>query len=76
MSESIEQQRPDVIILDIRLPGRSGLEFSADLRSQEKHEDQARQRPGDPGEGPAAALSQGKCFIPSSDQQVECLHVR
>ena len=36
---SIEQQRPDAIILDIMLPGRSGLEFSAELKSQEKYKD-------------------------------------
>jgi len=36
---SIRQQRPDAIILDIMLPGRSGLEFSEDLKSLEKYRD-------------------------------------
>lgn len=35
--KSIQQGRPDAIILDIMLPGRSGLEFSEDLKSLEKY---------------------------------------
>lgn len=35
--KSIEHDRPDAIILDILLPGRSGLEFSEELKSLEKY---------------------------------------
>lgn len=37
--KSIQQHRPDAIVLDIMLPGRSGLELSAELKSLEKYKD-------------------------------------
>ena len=35
--QSIEQHRPDAIILDIMMPGRSGFELSAELKSLENY---------------------------------------
>lgn len=35
--KSLEQHRPDAIIMDIMLPGRSGLELSAELKSLESY---------------------------------------
>src|SRR6185503_18627646 len=35
--KSIEQHRPDAIILDIMMPGRSGLDLSAELKSLEAY---------------------------------------
>lgn len=33
----IEQQRPDIVLLDFNMPGKDGLAFAAELRERDPH---------------------------------------
>lgn len=37
--EVVRRERPDVLVLDVMLPGRSGLDILADLRADPRYHD-------------------------------------